>query len=117
MNPIFLAAITVTKPGAVGIGIVALVVLYLAFKVTKFVVKMLLLLAVLAALWPGCVVVLCCTPWLILKQGLPTSSTVKPTSALTPINSDESRAGTNIGAKPKGEVVADILAAIRERRP
>jgi hypothetical protein len=50
MNPIFLATLTVTKPGAVGIGIVVLVVLYLAFKVTKFVIKMLLLLAVLAAL-------------------------------------------------------------------
>jgi len=50
MNPIFLAALTATKPGAVGIGIVALVVLYLAFKVTKFIIKMLLLLAALAAL-------------------------------------------------------------------
>jgi len=50
MNPIFLAAITVTKPGAIGIGIVALAVLYLAFKVTKLVIKMLLLLAALAAL-------------------------------------------------------------------
>ena len=50
MNPIFLAAFTVTKPGAVGIGIVVLVVLYLAFKVTKFVIKTLLLLAALAAL-------------------------------------------------------------------
>ena len=50
MNPIFLAALTVTKPGAVGIGIVVLVVLYLAFKVTKFVIKTLLLLAALAAL-------------------------------------------------------------------
>jgi hypothetical protein len=50
MNPIFLAVLTVTKPAAVGIGIVALVVLYLAFKVTKFVIKMLLLLAALAAL-------------------------------------------------------------------
>jgi len=29
-----------------------------------------------------------------------------------PINSDKSRAG----AKPKGEVVADILSAIKERR-
>ena len=50
MNPIFLAVLTVTKPAAVGIGIVALVVLYRAFKVTKFVIKMLLLLAALAAL-------------------------------------------------------------------
>ena len=50
MNPIFLAVLTVTKPAAVGIGIVALVVLYLAFKVAKFVIKTLLLLAALAAL-------------------------------------------------------------------
>ena len=49
MNPIFLAVLTVTKPAAVGIGIVALVVLYLAFKVAKFVIKI-LLLAALAAL-------------------------------------------------------------------
>ena len=49
MNLIFLAALTVTKPAAVCIGIVALVVLYLAFKVAKFVIKM-LLLAALAAL-------------------------------------------------------------------
>jgi hypothetical protein len=50
MNPIFLAALTVTKPAAIGIGIGALVVLYLAFKVGKFIIKMLLLLAALAAL-------------------------------------------------------------------
>jgi len=49
-NPILLAALTVTKPGAVGIGIAALVVLYLAFKITKFIIKVLLLLAALAAL-------------------------------------------------------------------
>jgi uncharacterized membrane protein YebE (DUF533 family) len=49
-SPIFLAALTVTKPVAVGIGIGALVVLYLAFKVGKFIIKMLLLLAALAAL-------------------------------------------------------------------
>jgi len=48
MNPINLATSTVTKPGAVGIGIVALVALYLAFKVTKFVTKMLLLAALIA---------------------------------------------------------------------
>jgi hypothetical protein len=52
MNVIFLAALTVTKPGAVGIGIVALVVLYLAFKFTKSVIKMLVLLAALGlAVW------------------------------------------------------------------
>ncbi len=50
MNPIILAALTVTKPVAIGIGIGALVVLYLAFKVGKFLIKMLLLLAALAAL-------------------------------------------------------------------
>jgi len=50
MNPIFLATLTVTKPAAVSIGIVALVVLYLAFKVGRFIIKMLLLLAALAAL-------------------------------------------------------------------
>ncbi|HEV2435488.1 MAG TPA: hypothetical protein VG077_05765 [Verrucomicrobiae bacterium] len=52
MNPIILAALTVTKPAAIGIGIVALVVLFLAFKVGKFVFKMLLLLAALGlAVW------------------------------------------------------------------
>jgi hypothetical protein len=53
MNPIILAALTVTKPVAVGIGIAALVVLFLAFKFGKFILKMLLLLAVLglAAWW------------------------------------------------------------------
>jgi hypothetical protein len=53
MNPIILASLTVTKPVAVGIGIAALVVLYLAFKVGGFIIKMLLLLAVLglAAWW------------------------------------------------------------------
>jgi xanthosine utilization system XapX-like protein len=53
MNPLFLAVLTVTKPAAAGIGIVALVGLYLAFKVAKFVIRMLLLaaLAALAAWW------------------------------------------------------------------
>jgi hypothetical protein len=50
MNPFILATLTVTKPAAIGIGIGALVVLYLAFKVGKFIIKMLLLLAALAAL-------------------------------------------------------------------
>ena len=50
MNQIFLAAFTVTKPVAVGIGIAALVGLYLAFKVGKFMMKMVLLLAALAGL-------------------------------------------------------------------
>lgn len=50
MTPTLLAALTVTKPMAVGIGIAALVVLYLTFKVGKFVIKMLLVLAALAAI-------------------------------------------------------------------
>jgi hypothetical protein len=50
MNPVILAAITVNKPVAVGIGIAALVVLYLAFKAAKFVIKMLLVLAALLAI-------------------------------------------------------------------
>ena len=53
MNPIILAALTVSKPVAVGIGIVGLVLLYLAFKLGGFIIKILLLLAVLglAAWW------------------------------------------------------------------
>jgi len=47
---LFLAALPVTKPAAIGIGVAALVVLYLAFKVTKFAIKMLLLLAALMAI-------------------------------------------------------------------
>jgi len=50
MNPIIIAELTVTKPVAVGIGVAALVVLYLAFKVGKFILKTLLLLAALTAL-------------------------------------------------------------------
>jgi len=49
-NPILLAALEVNKPAAVGIGIAALIVLYLAFKVTKAILKMLLVLAALTAL-------------------------------------------------------------------
>ena len=52
MNAIFLAALTVTKPGAVVIGIVALILVFLAFKFTKFIIKMLLVLAAIGlALW------------------------------------------------------------------
>ncbi len=47
---LFLAASTVSKPVAIGIAVAALVVLYLAFKVTKFVIKILLLLAALGAI-------------------------------------------------------------------
>ncbi len=49
-NLIFLASLTVTKPVAVGIGITALVVLFLAFKIGKFVIKLLLVFAALAAI-------------------------------------------------------------------
>ena len=47
MNPVLLASMTIDKPVAIGIGIAALVVLYLAFKVGKFVMKMWLMLVVL----------------------------------------------------------------------
>ena len=50
MTPTLLAALTVTKPVAVGIGLAALVVLFLAFKVGKFVMKLLLVLAALMAM-------------------------------------------------------------------
>ena len=50
MNPALLAALPVTKPAALGIGIAALVVLYLVFKLGKFILKMLLLLVALLAL-------------------------------------------------------------------
>jgi hypothetical protein len=45
--PFFLA---LTQPMAIGIGVAALVFLYLAFKATKVVLKLLLLLAALSAL-------------------------------------------------------------------
>jgi hypothetical protein len=47
---LILATFTTTKPVAIGIGVAALVGLYLAFKVGKFVIKMLLLLAALGAI-------------------------------------------------------------------
>ena len=43
-------ALVTTKPIIVGIGVAALILIWLAFKVGKFVMKMLLLLAALAAL-------------------------------------------------------------------
>lgn len=49
MNPL-LAEVVVTKSAAMGIGAAALVVLYLAFKATQFILKMILLLAALAVL-------------------------------------------------------------------
>ena len=50
---LFLAALTVAKPVAVGISIAVLVGLYLAFKVGKFLFKLLLVLAAfgLVAWW------------------------------------------------------------------
>ena len=48
--PLFLAASAVDKPVAMGIAFAALVVLYLAFKVTKFVVKIVLVLVALGAI-------------------------------------------------------------------
>ena len=50
MNQSILAAVAVTKPVAVGIGVAALLGFYLAFKSSKFVMKILLLLAALTAL-------------------------------------------------------------------
>ena len=50
MSPIFLAAPTVTKPVAVGLGVAALVLLWLGFKAAKFLMKVLLVLAALVAM-------------------------------------------------------------------
>ena len=50
MNPVTLGALTVTKPVAVGIVVGALVLLYLAFKVGKFLIKTLLWLLLLIAI-------------------------------------------------------------------
>jgi len=50
MNLNLIAAFTVTKPVAVGIGVAAIVVLWLGFKAAKFVIKALLMLAALVAL-------------------------------------------------------------------
>ena len=46
----YLTNVAVTKPVAIGIGIAALIVLYLAFKVTWFILKVMLALAGLAAI-------------------------------------------------------------------
>jgi hypothetical protein len=46
----FLAQAQVSKPMFIGIGVAALVILFLAFKVTKFVMKMMLMLVAFAAL-------------------------------------------------------------------
>jgi hypothetical protein len=50
MNPVLLAAFTMTKPVAISLGVAAMVGLYLAFKVAKFILKMLLVLAALLAM-------------------------------------------------------------------
>ena len=50
MNPIFLAELTLTKPWIAGIGVAALVLLYLAFKTAKFVMKLVLWIVVIAAI-------------------------------------------------------------------
>jgi hypothetical protein len=50
MMPIFSTTFTVGKPVAIGIGIAALIGLYLAVKVAKFVLKLVLVLAALLAL-------------------------------------------------------------------
>jgi hypothetical protein len=50
MKTVILAALPVTKPVAIAIGVGALGVMFLAFKVGKFLMKMVLLLVALAAL-------------------------------------------------------------------
>jgi hypothetical protein len=50
MNLISLADLPVTTPVAIAIGVAALVALYFAFKATKFLMKLLLLLAGLLVL-------------------------------------------------------------------
>ena len=50
MHNIILAALTITKPMAIGFGLAALVVLYLGFKASKFALKMFLILAALTVL-------------------------------------------------------------------
>ncbi|MEY4385380.1 MAG: hypothetical protein RLY20_663 [Verrucomicrobiota bacterium] len=50
MLPPISASVTLTKPVIAGIGFAALVVIFLVFKFSKFMVKLLLLLVALAAL-------------------------------------------------------------------
>ena len=47
---LFLAALTVDKPAAIGIAVAALAVLYLAFKITRLAVKTLLVIAAVATI-------------------------------------------------------------------
>lgn len=47
---LFLASMVQNKPVAMGIAVAALVVLYLAFKVAKFAIKMLLLIVAVTAI-------------------------------------------------------------------
>ena len=50
MTPTILADFTLTKPVAIGIGVAVLVLLFLAFKAAKFVMKLVLVLAVLGTI-------------------------------------------------------------------
>lgn len=50
MNPFFLAEFTLTNPWIAGIAVGVLVLLYLAFKTAKFVMKLVLWLVVIAAI-------------------------------------------------------------------
>ncbi len=50
MHSLMLAALAVTEPVALGIGVAALLAIFVAFKVVKLVMKMILMLAALAAL-------------------------------------------------------------------
>jgi hypothetical protein len=50
MEDLLLAQAHVTKPVLIGIGVAALVTLFLTYKITKFVTKILLLLAAFTAL-------------------------------------------------------------------
>jgi hypothetical protein len=49
MCPVIPTALAVLTPTAIGVGVVALIVLYLAFKVGKFILKVLLAIAAVAA--------------------------------------------------------------------
>ena len=53
MNPQLFRPLAVTKPAAIGIGVAALVVRYVAFKATKFALKLVMMLIALVALGLG----------------------------------------------------------------
>ncbi len=50
MHSLMPPALAVTEPVALGIGVAALLVVFVAFKVARFVMKMILMLAAVAAL-------------------------------------------------------------------